>query len=134
MTDQPSAIQLAKSIRLFGLNAFSASMSVRGAEKKLNERMWEPKIGDLVFEMTTANRCKDDNEHLNAVGYLLSKGEETDGDGNTDDVHVILTLDGREMRWTNAQFLALPHERIRQFDRLKAPDGVGSEPSRSATR
>lgn len=118
MLDKPSAVRLAKSIRLFGCNAFAAARAERG-ERYLFDRMWVPKNGDLVFEMSTAARCKDDDKHVDAVGYLLNVSKDTDEKGNSEQVFRILTLDGREARWTDAMFMALPEERI--FERDPGP-------------
>ena len=116
-------------------NQFASSVAThRGNGRKrryLFDRMWVPEIGDLVFEMSTAYRCEDDDKHVDAVGYLLSTGEETDDAGNPEDVYRIMTLDGREARWSNATFLARPEERIEPGERQAPTGGSDPEPSQS---
>jgi hypothetical protein len=111
--EPPSYRQIAKTIRLFSRLAFKAAGGESSAyepEKDIRDlyhRMLEPKIGDLVFEMTTISGAEDD-DHINAVGYLLFDGEGTHPAGHQAHLYKIRTLDGREHTWGNARFLAVP--------------------------
>ena len=71
--------------------------------------MKKPVSGDLVFEPGTLFSASDD-DHINAVGYFIESGE-IEGKAWRERFTRILTLDGREERWTNASFLALPTEK-----------------------
>jgi hypothetical protein len=101
--------RLATIIRIFGNNAYDANIWFDGRSYDLYQRMLHPAVGDLVVEQTAAWRV-DDSEHIHAVGYLLEQGEAA-GLYSTEFFTRILTLDGREERWTNARFVALPSER-----------------------
>ncbi len=63
--------------------------------------MKNPRIGDLVFEVTTAYRASD-GQHINSVGYVV---------GQSGGATEIRTLEGRDERWSNALFYAIPSER-----------------------
>jgi hypothetical protein len=100
---------LARTIRIFGFNCYEVMISPSGLPRNLYQRMKHPELGDLVFEPGNAIHAPD-SSHIDAVGFLIETGTV----GN----HVwkehftrILTLDGREVRWTNASFLASPSGR-----------------------
>lgn len=63
--------------------------------------METPVFGDLVFEVTTAYKAGDE-DHVNAVGYLIK--QESEG-------ALIQRLDGGEEWWRNSLFYAIPGER-----------------------
>jgi hypothetical protein len=97
----------------FGLALSSRAPAYGGRWRRLQE----PRPGDLVAEVSTLYR---DNA-IDAVGRLtrvqqdpVDYGEGADpwdeaAEGRphpTETVYYIRTLDGREMRWTNAKFVA----------------------------
>lgn len=92
-------------------------------QRRAMERLSSPWFGDLVVEITTFFRT--DRPKLDAVGWLLRKTQEKIDFGDpgfvwdeaaegrphpTEEVVYIETLDGREFRWTNAKFIAIPGE------------------------
>lgn len=99
---------LARVVRFFGLHTYAKMISLSGQTYNVYQRMTYPCLGDLVFETTTAFWAKDD-AHLDAVGYLIEKGALSSGLAPERPTR-ILTLDGREVPWTNATFLAIPAE------------------------
>lgn len=105
----PLLQNLAKILRVFGFNAYEAAISPAGKAYDLYQRMKLPVPGDLVFEPGTLFHA-DDEDHINAMGYLIESGE-IKGKAWVERFTRILTLDGREERWTNASFLALPSEK-----------------------
>lgn len=101
---------LAKVVRFFGFNTFEMMISPSGKTHNIYQRMKHPNLGDLVFEVGTTFWAKDD-AHLDAVGYLIAKsvaGSLVPQERFTR----ILTLDGREVPWTNATFFAIPAESV----------------------
>lgn len=75
-----------------------------------------PQPGDLVFESGAAHRAHrlDPGRALLAVGTLVRiarepyPGDWGDEPAPLERVYYILGLDGREHRWTNAEFLRVP--------------------------
>jgi hypothetical protein len=67
----------------------------------ISQNIKQPKIGDLVAEISLIGLGNDDNP--NSVGYLL----EMSGNRPVGKVK-IRTLDGREVTWTNHRFIGLP--------------------------
>lgn len=63
---------------------------------KMFEQMNNPKVGDLVVEISNWNTTSD-----SAVGELLRK-EYRDGDTHW----LIRQLDGKEIEWNNAKFIS----------------------------
>lgn len=95
-------------------------------------RMRVPRTGDLVLETSSALlwmlgiRQSDWHVAENGVGYLLREAREAIPNWDeaelgepapTEKIWYIRTLDGRELRWTNADFIAiLPVEGWRGFE------------------
>jgi hypothetical protein len=98
---------LAKVIRFFGFRSHQAMIAPSGPTYDIYQRMTYPELTDLVFEMTTMFRSNDD-QHSNAVGHIIERSPASRS--ASDDFTRIRTLDGREMTWTNATFLAIPGE------------------------
>jgi hypothetical protein len=105
----PPLQSLARTIRVFGGNAHLVSIFCNGPSLKLYQRMKRPAIGDLVIERAVSFRVSE-SDHIDAVGYLLEQGDVVGWDWKERFTR-ISTLDGREMRWINTSFLALPSER-----------------------
>lgn len=94
--------------------------------KAVYEWMSTPRPGDLVFEQSTCGgRHKDwGSGPIDAVGFLVrvqdefvpfeyEEGEgpvEGDKAGYTETFTYIRTFDGREVRWHNCSFVALPSQ------------------------
>jgi hypothetical protein len=105
----PPINHFAKVVRRFGVSTYAKMISMEGRTYDMYQRMTYPRPGDLVFEYTTAFRSED-AAHIDAVGFLIEKTM-SDVSGASEDVVRILTLDGREMSWSNATFLAIPADR-----------------------
>lgn len=105
-----SANHLAKVTRFFGHNSYGRMISLSGKSFNVYQRMTYPQRGDLVIEYTTAFRSEE-NFHLDAVGFLIEEG--ATGDRFCPECPTrVKTLDGREVFWTNASFLAIPAEPV----------------------
>jgi hypothetical protein len=100
----------AKVVRFFGMHTYGKMISLGGKTYNVYQRMTYPSPGDLVIENTAAFWAKDD-AHLDAVGYLFEKGAHGGRLGREKPTR-ILTLDGREVPWTNASFWAIPAEQV----------------------
>jgi hypothetical protein len=84
--------------------------------RELGTRMANPQPGDLVLETTTLRRP---NSYGARLGRLLRIVDEPfpdwpddEGDAPLERVWYITLPDGREYRWTNASFIAVPTEII----------------------
>ena len=81
-------------------------------QKAYYERMRKPEIGDLVLEVTTFRRASSSDK----IGRLLSIEDEPYPDWEDDEpaptrkVWTIKTLDGRECRWENCDFIVIPED------------------------
>lgn len=85
------------------LDLWRASLCATKTEmgKQLFERMKNPKVGDVVMEITSYRRIKTDRM---GFGKLISKTE-----GNHCGTEwVIETPDGKRCKWTNADIIAIP--------------------------
>ena len=103
------------SVRLLGMSVRLLWKSVlRGKGKEateLFERMNKPEIGDYVMEITAFN-----TRVIDRIGKLISITDEKypwdtetielNGEPPSRDVWKIQTIDGREMRWENCQFIS----------------------------
>ncbi|MET8648463.1 hypothetical protein [Nocardia aurea] len=85
------------------------SMAIRRSDGRECERMYRPRVGDLVFERTSFAGFDPDG-----VGHLLR----IEGD---DFVIEPLLRPGEECRWANAEFVALP-EGMKVMDWAKADE------------
>lgn len=89
-------------------------------QRDIYERMHAPQDGDWVCETSTLGGwgARKDMSPLDAVGRLVRTArekmpieewdEQTDGPWPTEKVWYVRTLDGREFRWVNADFVAIP--------------------------
>ena len=110
---------MAKIIRGFADKAYGAVLVGNPAPvtKALYERMKDAQIGDLVVEISTLHASQ---VAVDAVGILESAVYEPAFDDWDEDKEgepcpketawYLRTLDGREFRWTNARFIAVPWE------------------------
>lgn len=85
------------------------------------ERASKPVVGDLVVETSSFGiRRRDDKEPEQCVGFLTKReteswethDEEVGTQRGTEEAWYITLLSDpeRELRWTNATFIAVPHE------------------------
>lgn len=65
------------------------------------ERMNNPKIGDLVMEITSRGIVKDQE---NGIGVLVS----VDGDRNSFDCKWVIETENGTVSWSNCKFVAIP--------------------------
>jgi hypothetical protein len=83
--------------------------------QRMQDALLNPRLGDLVLEITTRGM---DHTKGDRLGYLISG---TDPYG----ARVIRTLDGREVKWDNAEFIRVfeSFEGLRQAQEKEvAPD------------
>lgn len=96
--------QLAEHV--FNLGAALWSMALHGGKPRAGELVYErmnrPRPGDLVVEVSSFRKSFDPD----AVGHLIRK--EGDPDSSDDWVIEPLLRPGEELRWSNAQFVAIP--------------------------
>lgn len=90
---------------------------------RILEFMRTMKPGNMVIETTTVWGMRKGMSDLDGIGILIREAVEpvrelvwdieTDGPLPEERVYYIKTLDGREFRWTNASFIAVPCELLR---------------------
>lgn len=132
MTDEDAA----RLLLAVGRNAWSAVLMASGSLQgnRMYEWMRNPKPGQLVFGSTGWLG----NPPINCVGYLKLRTREpitwqdetglTEEDRKqTEEVWYIKTLDGRDMRWTNEVFYAVPDSNWNEHDSDHWRDRTGSE-------
>lgn len=116
MADLINVADFARIIRRCAFNLHSATIvGLSPHLKAMGNRVNNPRIGDLVVEITTRFRDND----LDAVGHLekvarepvqyeVPWDEEAEGEPcPTEMVYYIRTFDGRSFRWTNASLIAV---------------------------
>lgn len=124
MTTVPNQEQL---IRLIEINAYGVYTGMLGNfsafAKSLYERIKAPQIGDLVLEISTLRHASHDGNRLGQllrdvrepvftqvqIDEFAANGEDTTDPyfSQTERIVYIQTLDGREFRWHNADFIAV---------------------------
>lgn len=120
MNEDQHPVHLETAARLIRLAAHSAYLLALGHRiSGCYEKFKNPQPGDFVWESSSAY-MRDRDWH--AVGKLLRTAREpipmewdvaVNGPRPTEFVWYIELLDGRESRWTNAEFLKVPAEPIR---------------------
>jgi hypothetical protein len=131
MTDRIPLARLAKSIALATYSGWMACCC--GNQTNLQARLFNQgkKIqpGDMVVEISTIwvglpgpRNNNNPNHYLDSVGVLTKItrepmftpeewDENTEGEPiPTESVYYLNTLDGREFRWTNCEFIRVPNE------------------------
>lgn len=108
-------------VELLAISAYVAwsnvlSGSNSAAQHNYFERMRHPTVGELVLEITTHRRVK----AIDRIGRLISVTREPydypdwnvseDGPIPTREIWTIKTLDGREFRWENCDFIVIPED------------------------
>jgi hypothetical protein len=123
--------KLASALRVATYNAYSATLigANIGCVERLQERMAEVKVGDIVVETSTIYMAPR-RSHMDGIGILLRDVREPVNFGPdaepwdevaegrphpTERVVYIQTFDGREFRWENASFISVPSELIRNW-------------------
>jgi hypothetical protein len=123
MAEYASQRELARIIRTVTYNAYIATLvgSAPPCTLKFNEFLRKPEFGQWVMETTTVGMGN--RSDLDGVGILLritqepvvfsdpdfAWDEEVEGQPHpTEACTYIRTIDGREFRWTNASFIAVP--------------------------
>lgn len=114
--------ELERLLEITAYNAYTVSITgLSGNLRALNGRMREPKPGDWVVEMSTIYY---EDRNGTRFGTLVRVADEPvypeeqraelgfgpDEPMPTERVWYVRLLDGREFRWTNASFLAVPAE------------------------
>lgn len=110
-------------IRLLGVSALQVwvgALAIAATEPRLYLEIKDPKVGDLVIEITSLGHRRNSNAaassgfgRLTAVRKQLitevGDGDdwdvEVDGPIPTDTYWYITTLDGKEERWSNCRFI-----------------------------
>lgn len=92
-------------LKLLERTVYNLWMAVLGNHsergKSMFERMRNPVVGDMVMELTTLNREKSGRD---GIGKLL----EVKAGGLITKEWLIETPSGKQVRWTNADFIAIP--------------------------
>ena len=121
-TNAPDLERIARSLACSAYTAYYLGLKMGGSP--YFQRVSKPRIGDWVVETSSRYQALKTNTCLTTVGELLrieycpmyseevwaeqfAEGEEPEPIP-TEDIYVIRLLDGREYRWSNAEFVTVP--------------------------
>ena len=112
---EPSLTDLLELIASSAYIAYSHTLNGAGipAHIRYFERMRHPEVGDLVLESTTMSRASaiDRIGRLKAITLEPLEGwDDIDEPTPNEKVWTITTMDGREFKWRNADFIVIPED------------------------